>query len=170
MKNILSNIRNLTAVLALAGVPLFAGTDLENKVRHEIVMLPYYGVFDNLAYEVKDGVVTLSGVVTRPTLKKDAEGVVKNLAGVQSVVNNIEVLPLSRFDDNIRLRALYSIYGAPSLTRYAYAPNSPVKIIVKNGNVTLEGIVGSQMDKNIAYVQAATIPGTFTVTNNLQVQ
>jgi hyperosmotically inducible protein len=170
MKNILSGLKSLTAVMALAAVPMFGAADLAKQVRHELVMLPYYGVFDNLTYQVDNGVVTLAGSVTRPILKKDAEGVVKRLEGVTSVVNNIEVLPLSSFDDSIRLRAVRSVYGSPGFTRYAYSPNSPVKIIVKNGHVTLEGVVANENDKNLAFIKSSTVAGAFTVTNNLRVE
>ncbi|MGO9936168.1 MAG: BON domain-containing protein [Terracidiphilus sp.] len=138
------------------------------EVRHELVMLPYYGVFDNLAYKVDpDGTVTLLGQVARPTLKSDAENVVKRIEGVEKVVNNIEVLPNSPNDDQIRRATYRAIYGDPSLSMYQIRAVPPIHIIVKNGNVTLEGSVGREMDKTVAGMRANGIPGVFSVTNNL---
>jgi hyperosmotically inducible protein len=143
---------------------------MAREVRHELVMLPYYGVFDNLAFRVNGDTVELYGQVTRPTLKSDAENVVKDVEGVTRVVNNIEVLPLSPQDDRIRLAAYRSIYGHPALNRYALAAVPSIHIIVKNGNVTLEGVAANEGDKNIANIQANSVPGVFSVTNNLQIE
>jgi hyperosmotically inducible protein len=132
-------------------------------------MLPYYSVFDNLAYRVDDGTVTLMGQVTRPTLRDDAERVVKRLEGVERVKNEIEVLPLSPEDDRIRIAEFRAIYGDPALNRYAHQSVPPIHIIVKNGNVTLEGVVDNEADKNIAGIRANRVPGVFSVTNNLRV-
>jgi hyperosmotically inducible protein len=140
------------------------------EVRHELVMLPYYGVFDNLAFKVDGAAVTLLGQVTRPTLKSDAENVVKRIEGVERVDNQIQVLPLSTMDDRIRLAVYRAIYGHPGLDRYALQAVPPIHIIVANGNVTLEGVVGSQADKDLAGVRANTVPGIFKVTNDLQVE
>jgi len=141
-----------------------------HEVRHELVMLPFYGVFDNLAYKVDpDGSVTLLGQVARPTLKSDAEKSVKRIEGVEKVVNNIEVLPTSINDDRIRRATYRSIYGNDVLSQYQLRAVPPIHIIVKNGNVTLEGAVARQMDKQIAEVQAKSVSGVFSVTNNLQV-
>jgi hyperosmotically inducible protein len=145
-------------------------TGIEREVRHELVMLPYYGVFDNLAFKVDGSTVTLMGQVTRPTLKSAAERVVKDIEGVDKVVNNIEVLPLSPNDDQIRLATYRAIYGHSALNRYALQAVPPIHIIVKNGNVTLEGVVATEMDKNIANIQARSVPGVFSVTNNLRVE
>lgn len=145
-------------------------TGLAREVRHELVMLPYYGVFDNLAFRVEGDTVHLSGQVTRPTLKSSAERVVEDIEGVEKVNNEIEVLPLSPNDDQIRLATYRAIYGHPSLNRYALQAVPPVHIIVKNGNVTLEGVVATEMDKNIANIQARSVPGVFAVTNNLRVE
>ena len=142
---------------------------LAREVRHELVMLPYYSVFDNLAYRVKGSTVELFGQVTRPTLKSDAEGVVKRIEGVEKVVNNIEVLPLSPMDDEIRLAVYRAIYGNPALSRYGRQAVPSIHIIVKNGNVTLEGVVDNEADKNIANLQANSVPNVFSVTNNLRV-
>ncbi len=141
------------------------------EVRHELVMLPFYGVFDNLAYKVDpDGTVTLLGQVSRPTLKSDAENVVKHIEGVEKVVNNIEVLPTSINDDRIRRAAYRAIYGNSVLSQYQLRAVPPIHIIVKNGHITLEGVVARQMDKQIAGVQANSVHGAFSVTNNLVVE
>ena len=141
------------------------------EVRHELVMLPYYGVFDNLSYKVdSDGTVTLFGQVARPTLKSDAENVVKRIEGVEKVVNNIEVLPNSMNDDRIRRDAYRAIYGNSSLSEYQLRAVPPIHIIVNKGHITLEGVVARQMDKQIAGVQANGVHGAFSVTNNLVVE
>lgn len=141
------------------------------EVRHELVMLPFYGVFDNLSYKVDpDGTVTLLGQVARPVLKSDAENSVKKIEGVERVVNNIEVLPASPADDRIRREAYQAIYGNSVLNQYQLRAVPPIHIIVKNGHITLEGVVARAMDKQIAGVQANSVPGTFSVTNNLVVE
>jgi len=146
-----------------------AAARINKEVRHELVMLPYLDVFDNLAYRVDGNCVTLVGQVTRPTLKSDAEKAVKSIAGVDKVENQIEVLPLSPHDDQLR-RSLYrAIYGYTSLNRYALPVIKPIRIIVKNGNVTLEGVVDNQADKNIVNIRANGVHGVFSVTNNLRV-
>ncbi len=145
-------------------------TDLERQVRRELVMLPYYGVFDELEFQVDGSKVILMGQVTRPTLKTDSERVVKNLEGVDSVENKIEVLPLSPNDDRIRLAVYRTIYYNPNFTRYAIRSVPPIHIIVKNGDVTLEGVVATQGDKDLANILANGVPGVFSVTNNLAVE
>jgi len=147
-----------------------ASDSLKREVRHELVMLPYYGVFDNLAYRVNGSEVELYGQVTKPTLKSDAEQVVKRIEGVEKVVNNIEVLPVSPMDDRIRMEAYRAIYGHPALNRYALQAVPPIHIIVKNGTITLEGVVANEADKNIAGIQANSVPGVFKVVNNLRVE
>ncbi len=142
---------------------------LEKKVRHELVMLPYFTIFDNLAYRVDGDTVTLLGKVTRPSLKQDAERVVKNVEGVQRVDNQIEVLPLSDFDNQIRWRAARAIYGYPMLNRYGMGTQPSIHIIVENGHVTLEGVVNNQSDKSVAGIRANQVPGVFSVTNDLRV-
>ena len=143
--------------------------DLVREVRHQLVLLPYYSVFDNLSFKVDGGKVTLMGQVVRPTLKSDAENVVKRIDGVTSVVNEIEVLPLSTMDDQLR-RALYrAIYSDPSLFRYAQSAVPSIHIIVKNGNVTLEGVADNETDKNVAGLRANGVPNVFSVKNNLVV-
>ncbi len=142
---------------------------IEREVRHELVMLPYYDVFDNLAYKVDGGNVTLYGQVTRPTLKDSAERVVKDIEGVERVDNQIEVLPPSPTDDRIRVATYRAIYGHSALQRYGLAAVPSIHIVVKNGHVTLEGVVDNEADKDIAGIQARGVPGVFSVTNNLQV-
>jgi hyperosmotically inducible periplasmic protein len=143
---------------------------IAREVRHELVMLPYYGVFDNLSYRVDGSAVTLFGQVTRPTLKSDAENVVKKVEGVSRVINNIEVLPLSPNDDRIRLAVYRAVYGQPNLNRYAMQAIPPIHIIVSNGNVTLTGVVANASDRNVAEIQAKSVPGVFSVKNDLQVE
>ena len=145
-------------------------TRVEREVRHELAMLPYYSVFDNLAFRVDDGTVTLLGQVTRPTLKSDAENIVKRIEGVERVINKIDVLPPSPEDDRIRIATYRAIYGDPALNRYAHQAIPPIHIIVKNGNVSLEGVVATEADKNIAGIRSNTVPGVFSVTNNLRVE
>jgi len=142
---------------------------LQKEVRHELVMLPYYSVFDNLEYKVEGGTVTLLGQVTRPTLKTDAEKVVKGLEGVDRVENRIEVLPVSPNDDQLRRAVYRAIYGQEGLDRYAMRSVPTIHIIVKNGHVFLEGAVATEADKNMANLRANGVSGVFSVTNNLHV-
>ena len=142
---------------------------LAKEVRHELVMLPWYSVFDNLAFQVDGDKVTLLGQVTRPTLKSDAENVVKSIEGVASVVNKIEVLPLSPMDDQLRRALFRAIYSEAGLSRYANMAVASIHIIVNNGNVTLEGVVDNEMDKNLAGLRANQVPNVFSVKNNLVV-
>jgi hyperosmotically inducible periplasmic protein len=149
--------------------PARSSERIAKEVRHELLMLPYLGVFDNLAYKVDGYNVTLSGQVTRPTLKSDAENVVKRIEGVENVDNQIQVLPVSPNDDRLRRQLYRAIYGYPALQKYALGVQQPIRIIVANGKVTLEGVVDSEGDKNIANIRANGVPGIFAVTNNLQV-
>lgn len=148
------------------------GTDrIVKEVHHELILLPYYGVFDNLAYRVSpDGTVTLVGQVARPTLKSDAENAVKHIEGVERVDNQIQVLPTSPMDDQIRLATYRAIYGNSVLSPYALRAVPPIHIIVNQGHVTLEGVVAKQMDKQVAEMQAKSVPNVFSVTNNLRVE
>lgn len=145
---------------------------LTKEIRHELVMLPYYTLFDWLQFEVQpDGVVILWGEVTRPTLKSDAENVVKKIEGVEKVVNQIEVLPLSPSDDRIRravYRALFN-FNSP-LFRYRMGVTPSIHIIVKNGNVTLKGTVASKTDSDLANIKARGVSGVFSVKNELTVE
>ncbi len=143
---------------------------LEREVRHALIMLPFYGVFDNLAFRVDGYNITLLGQVTRPTLKSAAEKEVKRIEGIESIRNRIEVLPLSPGDDRIRRAVYRAVYGSPSLNRYALQPVPPIHIIVKNGNVSLEGVVATKMDRNVAGIQANGVAGVFSLRNNLRVE
>ena len=142
------------------------------EVRHELVTLPYYGVFDWLEYVVQpDNTVVLRGQVVRPSTKSDAENRVKDIEGVSRVVNEIEVLPLSSNDDRLR-RALYrAIYGTNSpLFRYATQAVPPIHIVVRNGRAVLKGIVANKGDANLAYIRARGVPGLFEVKNELKIE
>jgi hyperosmotically inducible protein len=175
-------IRNFTMTIAAALmlVPFAQGavstaqkkdglTSVEKEVRHELVMLPWFGVFDNLEFEVRGTEVILMGQVTRPTLKSDAGRVVSRIEGITKVVNNIEVLPLSPNDDRIRRAAYRSIYGFGPLSRYNWGPVPPIHIIVKNGNITLAGVVANETDRNLANIRANSVSGVFSVDNELRV-
>jgi hyperosmotically inducible protein len=142
---------------------------ITKEVRHELLMLPYLNVFDYLAYKVDGYNVTLIGQVTRPTLKSDAENRVKRIEGVEHVDNQIEVLPVSPNDDRLRRQLYRAIYGYGPMQKYAMGVQQPIRIIVKNGNVNLEGVVDNESDKNIANIRAKGVSGVFGVTNNLQV-
>jgi osmotically-inducible protein OsmY len=157
----------LTAAAAMAAPPTL--TPIENHVRHELVMLPYLNVFDDISFRVDGSTVTLFGEVTKPVLKSDAENAVKHVEGVARVENQIEVLPLSSFDDAIRLRTARAIYGYPALQRYGAGTQPSIHIIVKNGNVTLAGFVSTDMDKQLAFTRANGVPGVFAVHNQLQI-
>jgi hyperosmotically inducible periplasmic protein len=156
------------------GTPAGSGNRAQDRitreVRHELVMLPYYGVFDNLTYRVDGSAVTLMGQVTRPTLKSDAGNVVKGVEGVERVDNKIQVLPLSSMDDGLRLALYRAIYGHPGLDRYSLQAVPPIHIVVENGKVTLEGVVANQSDKDMAGIRANGVSGVFSVVNNLRVE
>ncbi len=139
------------------------------EVRHELLMLPYFGVFDYIAYKVDGSTLTLLGQVVRPVLKSDAANAVKRIEGVEKVDNQIEVLPPSPMDDGLRIALFRAIYQYPALQRYELGVQKPIRIIVKNGRLTLEGVVDSEADKNLVGIQANGVPGIFSVTNNLQV-
>jgi hyperosmotically inducible periplasmic protein len=143
---------------------------VEREVRKELVTLPFYSLFDNFMFKVEGETVTLLGKVSRPTLKSDAENVVKRIEGVSKVVNQIEVLPLSPNDDGLRLALYHSIYGHNVLQTLAIRAVPPIHIIVENGKVTLEGVVANEMQKTIAGAQANGVAGVFSVTNNLRVE
>ena len=142
---------------------------LKNEVRHQLVLLPYYSLFDNLAYRIDGATVTLEGQVVHATLKDDAAAAVKKIEGVEKVVNNIEVLPPSPMDDEIRRAEYRSIYGFGPLEKYAVSSVPSIHIIVKAGHVTLEGVVDNQADKDAANVRANGVANVFSVTNNLKV-
>ncbi len=190
------------AAIALLSIPLGAASQmtsaapgldenqlrLAKQVRHQLVMLPFYSVFDNLQFSLEgDHTVILSGQTIRPTIKSGAENVVKRVEGVTQVINNIEVLPLSPFDYRIRRAEFRAIYSQPALSRYALQAgvgvpfldlrgttlsgvNLPIHIIVKNGHVTLIGVVANTMDKTVAGIAANAVPNVFSVENNLKVE
>src|SRR6267143_3332883 len=169
----------VVTLLSLAGLSFAQNRDqpsakaqdrITREVRHELLMLPYFGVFDNIVFKVDGYTVTLMGQVVRPTLEADAENVVKHIEGVEKVENQIEVLPVSPMDDGLRQRLFREIYGFPALEKYALGVQKPIRIIVKNGHVTLEGVVDSEADKNLAGLRANGVPGIFSVTNNLRVE
>jgi len=142
-------------------------TRIEKQVRRELVTLPFYNLFDSFSFHVDGDAVTLMGQVSRPTLKSDAENVVKRIEGIRTVNNQIEVLPLSPNDDRLRLSLYRAIYGHTVLQTLAIRAVPPIHILVKNGNVTLEGVVANSMQKTIAGMQANSVSGVFSVTNNL---
>lgn len=170
-------MRFATLFLALLFVaPAFTQADQDHdrqvitkEVRHELLMLPRISVFDNITYTVSGNTVTLSGQVTQPYKKDDAGNAVKEIEGVQKVDNQIEVLPPSPNDDRLRLRLYQAIYGFSSLNKYALPVIKPIRIIVKNGRATLEGVVDNTADKNVAGIRANGVSGVFSVENNLQV-
>ena len=176
MKRTIQNIALATA-LVIGTLPIFAGTgnppsqNLADQVRHQIVMIPYYSVFDDLNYSVDNstGIVTLSGAVTWPVVKDDAVRSVKHLPGVTKVIDNIRVLPLSTFDNRIRMAEYRSIYGFGGLYRYGMGTQPSIHIIVDNGHVTLIGVVDNEADKDVANIRANTVSGVFSVTNNLRI-
>ncbi len=167
-RNFIAFAALMLAVSAQAKSPA-AGT-LEDKVRHQLVMLPYLNVFDDLSFRVDGGAVTLFGEVTQPVLKSDAQNVVKKIEGVTSVNNQIEVLPLSPLDNQIRVREYRAIFGYAPLQRYGMGVIPSIHIIVKNGNVTLTGLVSTQTDSQMAYMRANAVPGVFSVANQLHVE
>ena len=170
-----------SAVIAsiLATSPLISATlptaqteqqRLAEQIRKELVTLPFYGVFDQMSFSLDGRKVILSGEVTRPVLKSSALNVVKQIAGVEEVVNQIEVLPLSPNDDRLRISLYRTIFGQASLGRYTLGAIPPVRILVKNGDVTLAGTVINEMDKNLAGLFANQVAGVFSVTNRLVVE
>ena len=172
----MKTIRN-SVLLTLAAVALLAASTrgkpeptLADRVRHELVMLPYYNVFDTFSFRIDGGKVTLLGAVTRPTLKSDAGNVVRRLPGVTAVDNQIEVLPLSSLDNRIRWAEYRAIYSWPALHRLVTMPNPPVHIIVRNGTVTLEGVVPTKPDSDAVFLRANGVPGVFAVENHLAVE
>jgi len=142
---------------------------IAKEVRHELLMLPYYSIFDDLEFSVNDNSVTLLGAVTNPTLKKDAENAVKHIEGVSAVNNQIKVLPPSPEDDRIRLQVARAIDHQGGLYRYFQGAVGSIHIIVDNGHVTLKGVVDNQADDTMAKLAANQVPGVFSVKDELQV-
>jgi len=161
-------VQSATAQVA-GSAPTQKHDQIAREVRHELIMLPFVDVFDNLAFKVDGYNVTLLGSVTRPSIKQDAERAVKRIDGVETVTNEIDVLPPSPSDNRLRMQLFQAIYGFPALQRYDLPVIKPIRIIVRNGRVTLEGVVDSETDKNLVGIRANTVPGIFSVTNNLQV-
>jgi osmotically-inducible protein OsmY len=140
------------------------------SIRKQLAKLPYYGVFDNLAFELNGNTVVLYGQVLRPTTKKEAERRVAKMEGVERVINKIEVLPPSSFDDSIRRRVYNAVFRTGGLYRYAMGANPSIHIVVNRGRVSLEGVVSNQMDSQLADMAAKSVPGVFSVTNNLRIE
>jgi hyperosmotically inducible periplasmic protein len=165
----------LSAALALPAAALTQAKDprtrqIETEVQHELLKLPYYTLFDFLAFRVEPGgTVRLLGQVVRPTLKSDAEHRLKGIPGIEKVINDIEILPTSPGDDRIRVAIARNIYRTETLERYGFQSQPSIRIIVKNGRVTLEGVVDSEPDKAVAGLKAREVGGVFEVTNNLTV-
>lgn len=143
---------------------------IEHKVFKELIKLPHYGVFDSLKFKVEGDTVTLYGKVIQPTTRKQAASSVKDIAGVGNVINNIEILPPSPFDDSIRYRTLRTIANTGGLYRYFLGANPSVRIVVDGGRVALEGYVANRGDYNLMNILANGVPGVFNVENNLIVE
>jgi hypothetical protein len=190
----------LTALLGGRVIPAVAKAPASavEGIRHELLQLPYYGVFDFLSFKYENGTVTLMGYASRPSLKTDAERAVRRVAGVETVNDQIEVLPVSINDDNVRWETYYAIYRDPFLSRYAPgggllwghrhefpgrfmslgpsrfpgtepAGDYPIHIVVKNGRITLLGVVDNDSDKTVAGMRARGVSGSFGVDNELMV-
>ena len=180
MNRIKNLIFTLIAVIAITTSGAFAASpvkndtpqlsNIEKKVRKELISASWDGVFDTLAFEVNGSTVTLYGQVYRPITRSRAEKFVKGVNGIEQVINKIEVLPLSGFDDRIRGQAVRSVNDTAGLYRYLLGTNPSLRIIVRNGHVTLEGMVSDETDKRLAFFAVNSIPGVFTVTNNLRTE
>jgi len=158
------------AVLALSA-PAFAA-DTENlqtfrEVQKQVLRYTHFTIFDNVDTQVNDGVVTLTGQVTMPYKANDIEKRVAKAAGVRQVINRLTVLPVSQFDDQLRLRIARAIYTNPNFSIYGSMVNPPIHVIVDHGHVTLEGVVNSDLDKQVARTIASSFPA-FSVKNNLK--
>lgn len=181
MKSRKSLLRHVFTIVLMGAIALTFGSlaanatrkplTLSDQVRHELLTLPWYGVFDNLEYQVNGTEVTLTGQVIseHSVTKGDAAKFVSSIPGVTRVINNIEVLPPSPFDSQIRRAEYRKVFSYADLGRYTLGANPPVHIVVKNGHVSLEGVVMNQMDKNMAGIVANTVPGVFSVENNLRI-
>ena len=180
MSTLKKRIITFVALLAMAAPAAFAAPaandqglgqeQLSKKVHHELVTLPYYGVWDNLAYKIEGNTVTLYGQVVRPSTRSDAEHRVNRIQGVEQVINNIEVLPLSSFDDAVRVRTYRALVRSGGLYRYMMGANPSIHIIVNRGQVSLEGVVSNKGDRQLANIVASGVPGAFSVVNNLRVE
>ena len=179
MKRYFLRMMGLTATLALAGIAgattghpgPFTDEEIASKAAHEIRMYSRYTIWDNLSVRVTDGNLELMGQVSQPFKKQDLQRIVQSVPGVTSVTNEVEVLPVSFNDDNLRLRIARAIYRDSALSRYAIQAVPPIHIIVKNGHVTLEGVVNNELEKNVAAMRAASAGLSFgPVQNNLRVE
>lgn len=158
----------LAPSLNVWAAPQGDNAQIAEQVRKEIVKLPFYSIFDNVEFQLTDGALELTGEVYRPVMKKMIEKAAQRVAGVNTVTNDIEILPLSSYDDRIRLALARQLYRNQVFTRHSIQLVPPVHIVVKNGNVTLEGVVNSELEKNAAFHVANGIHGVFSVTNNLR--
>ncbi|MGA2270216.1 MAG: BON domain-containing protein [Bryobacteraceae bacterium] len=146
-------------------------SDIAKQVRHEVMMYPYYTLWDDISFSVVNGNVDLMGAVNQPFKKQDIERLVRKVPGVASVTNEIKVLPLSSMDDRVRMQVARAIYRDPNLSRYAMGAVPAIHIIVDNGHVTLTGVVNNGMEKQIAGMRASGAGLSFgPVTNNLVVE
>lgn len=180
MKRVRNLIFTIIAVIAISTSGVFAASpankntpqlsNIEKKVRKELISASWDGVFDNLAFQVNGNTVTLYGQVYRPSTRTRAEKFAKDVEGIEQVINKIEVLPLSGFDDRIRVQAVRSVNDTAGLYRYLLGTNPSLRIIVKNGHLTLEGVVSNETDKRLAFFAVNSIPGVFSVTNNLRTE
>ena len=159
-----------TVIFLMLGAGLLSAAQLESDVRNAIVQAPLYGVFDNLSFRIDGTDVTLLGQALLPITREEVALRVARVAGVGKVTNKIEVLPLSNSDDALRLQVYRRLFGTSDLYRYALSPNPSIHIIVKGGHVKLEGVVSNEGDSRIAYMAARKVNGTFSVTNNLEVE
>ena len=169
----------LSLALGLAALPALAATHsgpaedlarIAEQVRKRILTLPFYSLFDNVSFTLQGDKVTLNGEVYRPSMRKSVERAAFSVEGVNKVVNNVEILPTSTHDDRIRILTLRALYGHPLFDRYGIQAVPPIHIIVKNGDITLEGAVNREMEKNLAGILANGVSGAFSVTNNLRVE
>ncbi|HLH01389.1 MAG TPA: BON domain-containing protein [Bryobacteraceae bacterium] len=166
---LMSALPTVAANLALVKQAPASFSQLERDIQHELLLLPGYTVFDDIGFELKGTTVRLTGDVTRSRLKEAAEQAVRELPGVRRVVNNIEVLPSSSLDNQIRIAAFRAIYGEPAFRTYASQSVQPIRILVKDGCLTLEGAVANETDRKAAYMKALMVPGVLAVSNRLQV-
>jgi hyperosmotically inducible periplasmic protein len=167
-------VKNVVAVrnkLKIAGAGELSDAQLQQKIVQKLQYdrVGYGNAFNAISVNVQDGVVTLGGNALGPVAADSAVSLASHFPGVQDVINNIQVDPLSPMDERTRLQVYRAVYGFPSLNKYAIDPAQPIRITVVNGNVTLNGVVLNQADKNVAGIRANGVPGVFKVTNDLQV-
>lgn len=166
--------RNVVAVrnnLQIAGAGEISDQELQQQIVKKLQYdrVGYGNAFNAISVNVQNGVVTLGGHARGPVAADSAVSLASNFPRVQDVINNISVDPVSPMDDGLRMQVWQTVYGFPSLNKYAIDPAQPIRITVVNGNLTLDGVVDSQADKNVAGIRANSVPGIFKVTNNLQV-